>query len=104
MQSLVKHLGCGNYYSRPNRNLGDLIVCTFSDISNQIIPFFQKHPIMGVKSLDFADFCKVVDLMQKKAHLTEAGLAQIKLIKVGMNSGRAKLLYLAKKTCFFRIA
>lgn len=66
MKSLVKHFSCGGYYSRPNRNLGDFIVCTFSDISNQIIPLFQEYPIMGVKSLDFADFCKVAELMKEK--------------------------------------
>jgi len=26
-----------------------------SDIVNKIIPFFNKYPVLGVKSLDFAD-------------------------------------------------
>lgn len=92
MKNLVKYLSCGVYYARSNRNEGEFQVHVFSDILKCIIPFFQKHPIAGVKSLDFADFCKVANLMQTKAHLTDEGLEQIRIIKLGMNSGRAKLL------------
>ena len=31
----------------------------------------KKYPILGVKALDFADFCKVAELMQEKKHLTK---------------------------------
>jgi hypothetical protein len=40
-----------------------------------------------VKSEDFADFCKVVDIMKVKGHLTVEGLDQIHKIKAGMNTG-----------------
>jgi hypothetical protein len=42
----------------------------FSDVKNKIIPFFNKYPILGIKSLDFADFKKVADLIKNKEHLT----------------------------------
>lgn len=67
------------------------MVSRYSDISEKIIPLFNKYPIAGVKLLDFADFCKVAELMKAGQHLTKEGLAEIKLIKAGMNSGRAKL-------------
>ncbi len=35
-----------------------LQIKNYSDIVNKIIPFFNKYPILGVKSLDFADFKK----------------------------------------------
>jgi hypothetical protein len=63
-------------------------VTKFSDIADIIIPFFKKHPIPGVKSKDFHDFCLVAELIKNKAHLTEDGLNQIRLIKAGMNTGR----------------
>jgi hypothetical protein len=44
-----------------------------SDILKIIIPFFEKYPLRGTKSLDFADFCKVAELMKDKAHLTKEG-------------------------------
>jgi len=38
--------------------------------------------------LDFADFCKVAELMKNKAHLTQEGLEEIRQIKAGMNTRR----------------
>ena len=36
-----------------------LYIRRFSEIVNVVIPFFDKHHILGVKSLAFADFKKV---------------------------------------------
>jgi len=66
----------------------DFTVSKLADIQNIIIPFFLKYPILGIKSKDFADFCKVTELMKAKAHLTNEGLDQISEIKAGMNKGR----------------
>ncbi len=38
--------------------------------------------------MDYADFCKVAELMKPKAHLTASGLEQIRKLKAGMNTGR----------------
>jgi len=65
-------------------------VTEFSDVTEKIIPFFYKHPIEGKKSLDFAHFKRVAELMKDKAHLTEKGLSQIRLIKSKMNILRVK--------------
>ena len=48
-----------------------------NDIVKKIIPFFNKNPILGVKSLDFADFKVVSELVNNKEHLTESGLKKI---------------------------
>ena len=34
------------------------------------------------------DFCKIVDIMRNKRHLTSEGLEEIRKIKSGMNTGR----------------
>ena len=60
----LKYFGCGSYYPYSSRNSGEFKVSTFSDVFNKIIPFFQEYPIMGVKALGFADFCKVAELMK----------------------------------------
>ena len=70
LRSLVTYLRCGSY-TQAYRDVGDLICTKFSDIINQIIPFFIKYPILGVKYLDFADFCQVADFIKAKKHLTE---------------------------------
>lgn len=59
-----------------------------SDIYNKIIPFFDKHPIHGVKSLDFEDFKKVANLVESKEHLSKDGLKKIYTIVKSMNLNR----------------
>ena len=83
---IIKYLGCGKIY-RKGKTF-DLKVYKLSDIVNKIIPFFKKYPILGVKALDFADFCKAAELMKNKAHLTKDGLEQIRKIKASMNRKR----------------
>jgi len=65
-----------------------LQIKNYSDIVNKIIPFFNKYPILGVKSLDFADFKKVAELMENKEHLTDSGFNKIVKIVEKMNLDR----------------
>ena len=59
-----------------------------SDLTEIILPFFFKYPILGIKALDFKDFCSVSVLIKSKAHYTKEGLDQIFHIKANMNTGR----------------
>jgi hypothetical protein len=52
------------------------------------LPFFSKHPLAGVKFLNFTDWCKAAEVIKARAHLTEEGLDQIMKIKAGMNKER----------------
>lgn len=64
MKSFIIYFNCGNTY-----RVGNIInykVTTWCDITQNIIPFFKKHPIKGVKSEDFADWCKVAEIMKQK--------------------------------------
>jgi hypothetical protein len=56
-----------------------------SHLTNQIVPLYG---ILGEKSKDFDDFCKVVEMVKVKKHLTKEGLDEIRRIKAGMNTGR----------------
>lgn len=73
------------YYTKSSVNLQ--IVKT-SDIINVIIPFFEKYPIQGMKSLDFSDFKKISKIIKTKDHLSLEGYNKILKIKSGMNLGR----------------
>lgn len=90
MNSFIQFFGCGKIFLRKKNTASwsEFKVTKLSDILNIIIPFFQKYPILGVKAKDFVDWCKVAELMQNKAHLTEKGLSEIRKIKAGMNKGR----------------
>jgi hypothetical protein len=86
MQSLVSTFDCGNIYV--DNEVVNFKITQFQDLTDKVIPFFVKYPIHGEKSKDFEDFCKVTELMQNKAHLTQDGLDHIRIIKAGMNRGR----------------
>lgn len=89
IQSLVDFLKCGRYVKSPEGyNHCKFIVSSLSEITENIIPFFEKYQIKGVKNLDFLDFCKVAQIMINKNHLTKDGLEKIKLIKNEMNRNR----------------
>jgi hypothetical protein len=63
-------------------------VRNFSQITEIILPFLDKYPILGTKVKDFEDFKKASALMESKAHLTKEGLDKIISIKSGMNFKR----------------
>ena len=86
MISLIELLKCGKIFK--NRETFDFKVSKLSDILNKIIPFFKPYPILGIKALDFYDWCKVAELMKNKMHLTAEDLDEIRKIKAGMNKGR----------------
>ena len=65
-----------------------LQVVNHSDIMNIIIPFFDKYPIQGKKSLDYSDFKQIAEMINNKQHLTLKGLFKILNIKSKMNEER----------------
>ena len=81
-------------YESITRNTSLLQIKNNSDINNKIIPFFNKYPILGIKSLDFADFKKVAEIMYNKEHLTESGFNDILKIVKQMNLNRNNSTFL----------
>jgi hypothetical protein len=88
MELIAKYLNSGNIYKLDNRPMVSLAIVKYSDITNLIIPFFKKYPVLGIKENDFSDWCKVAKLMNDGQHLTNEGLNLIRAIKEGMNKGR----------------
>jgi hypothetical protein len=86
LESLVSFFECGQAYSYKDHT--QYISQSFIDNYEKILPFFRKYPIKGVKSLDLDDWGKVAEMIKTKAHLTNEGFYNIRLIKTGMNKGR----------------
>jgi hypothetical protein len=86
--NIKKVLECGNIIKYSKRNAIVLKISNFKDIYYKMIPLFNKHKIIGVKSLDYLDFCLAAKLVNKKAHLTLEGIKEIKKIKSRMNKSR----------------
>jgi len=88
MTSLINYFGCGMIEKDSKNPRLHYSVYKFSDNYEKIIPFFLKNKIIGVKSEDFADWCKVAELIKAKDQFTSSGLGKIREIKSGMNLGR----------------
>ena len=88
IKSFPYYFQCGRVENLKNKATVNFRVSKFQDNYDKIIPFFKKYPIWGVKALDFADWCKVAEIIKDKKHLTEEGFEKIKKIRAGMNNSR----------------
>ena len=89
LHALKAHFGCGVV----RRNHGDRLAYRVrgqSLLSEHIVPYFLKHPLKSRKRLDFEKFRRVLLMMERGEHLTEDGLAQIRVIAAQMNRGRSR--------------
>ena len=91
LYALQDFFGCGSVYfqkdTRPNhQHCYRFEVFRWEDLQTKIIPFFRKYPPKFVsKRNDFDVFCLMMQLLQKKAHLTEDGLRQLFQLKQRMH-------------------
>lgn len=79
-------LGCGRIRYRKDG------ICYFDvrkteDLLNIVLPFFNKFPLLSKKKKTFLIFSKALEIVNKKEHLTIAGIKEIlklrKMIVVG---------------------
>ena len=75
----------GTVRENKNENISVYEVGSFKDLIEVIIPHFNKHLLITQKHADFSLFKYAMDLIQKKEHLTLAGLHKIVAIKAAMN-------------------
>ena len=86
LKSMVNFFGCGQTFSY--KDYIEFRCQSFKKNYENILPFFYKYPIFGVKTQDFEDWAKVAEIIRTKVHLTKEGIDEIRQIKVGMNKGR----------------
>nr|YP_010893094.1 hypothetical protein Q6C72_mgp01 [Paraisaria heteropoda]WJR82532.1 hypothetical protein [Paraisaria heteropoda] len=60
-------------------------IVNYFDITDKILPFFEKYLIQGKKSLDFISFKEVALIIKNKDHLNLEGFKEILDIKDRMN-------------------
>ena len=88
MEKIQEFFGSGNIYKYSGKSAVSLSIVDFTDITNILVPFFSKNPIIGIKLYDYLDWCKIHSLMVNRSHLTVEGINSIQEIKSGMNTGR----------------
>ena len=88
MEKIVEYFGSGKIYKYGGKFAVSFTIVDFTDITNKIIPFFDKYCIIGIKYYDYLDWCKIHSLIVNRSHLTVEGINSIREIKSGMNKGR----------------
>jgi LAGLIDADG endonuclease len=86
LYALKQFFGCGVV----RRNHGERMayrVRSLDHLNQQIIPFFDQHPLKSKKTVDFAKFRRILQLMTKKEHLESEGIEKIRAIAKMMNTG-----------------
>ncbi len=92
LEEVRKFFKVGSVYQKSNVK-GKLPAYVFEvskrdDIYKVVIPFFQKHKLLGIKTLSFAVFEEIgliVKGRQDKRKLTPAELSYITKLRAGMN-------------------
>ena len=77
MKKFIAIFQCGRIETVSQKLWSNFVVTKFKDIFENIIPFFEKYPIQGKKSIDFFYF--------KEAHLSKEGICKIRSLKLKMN-------------------
>lgn len=88
MEKIVSFMKCGKVYRYGGKSAVSFTIVDFTDITNNLLPYLEKHFIIGVKYYDYLDWCKIHSLMVNRLHLTTEGIKSIKTIKSGMNRSR----------------
>ena len=89
LKSMVNFFGCGQTFNY--KDYVEFRCQSFKKNYENILPFFNKYLILGMKAQDFRDWVKVAEMIQTKVHLTKEGMDKIRKIRVGMNKGRFEI-------------
>ncbi len=88
---LKQRLGCGRI--RPNARTGGrdkslvFVVRKREDLLEKVIPFFEAHPILSEKQVEFETFARIVRAMDRGDHLTREGFLRLLETATQMNGG-----------------
>ena len=83
LYALKRFFRCG-VVRRNHEDRYELRIRKFSCLQ-EVVAFFEKHPLKTKKQVDFRKFAKVIRRMAEKRHLTTEGLIEIIEITLSMN-------------------
>jgi hypothetical protein len=90
LQALKAFFGCGvvtvnRRHDNHRQDMWRFGVRRLGDLVGQIIPFFERYPLITAKAGDFVRFAEAVRLMEKGVHLKMDGLQRIASIAQTIN-------------------
>lgn len=90
LERIKDYFNCGyikaNHRSRVNDVTQVYVVRNLRDLSQKIIPFFERYPLISDKRKSFEYFSKVVHMIERKEHLTTTGMRYIIKLAYRMNN------------------
>jgi len=91
LKLLQLRLGCGIIKTRKLDDLHSFDVTRPIDITQKVIPFFEKYPVLSdSKRRNFAIFCEIAKLMQNNQHKNLVGLRKILELREKINEGKGR--------------
>lgn len=86
LESFINLFGGGfvmNYTKLGSATICEFVVAKIDLILNYVIPFFEKHPILGSKHLIYLDFKSAAYIIKNKEHLNadKVGLNEVLQLK-----------------------
>jgi len=82
LESFVKFFGGGFVVNYTKRPICEFVVAKIDLLLKFIIPFLDKHPILGSKHLNYLDFKSAAYIIQKKEHLNADGLGLEQILQL----------------------
>jgi LAGLIDADG DNA endonuclease family protein len=55
MEEITRFMKCGKIYKYGNKSAVSFTLVDFTDITNNLLPYLEKYPILGVKYYDYLD-------------------------------------------------
>jgi len=87
LELIKSKLGNIGSIDRERKDSFQFRVSSLKDLTNVIIPHFERYPLITQKWADFELFKKIVDLMSRKEHLSIEGLQKIVAYRAFLNLG-----------------
>ena len=89
LRLLQTHLGCGRIQANARSGGRDrslvYVVRRRVDLIRNVIPFFERHPILSEKRLEFETFAEIVRAMERGEHLEQEGFERLLALAIQMN-------------------
>lgn len=86
LELIQETLQCGRIYHSKKRKIVNFKVYRRSDLTNKIIPFFDKYQFHGNKRVSFEYFKEAMNLFSMGEHKTTRGKNRIIYLKERMNT------------------
>lgn len=85
LRRIYYFFGVGGVYESENR--AEYAVQSLRDITNVIIPHFDKYPLITQKQADYLLFKQAIHLLNLKAHFNNEGALEILNLRASLNKG-----------------